>query len=508
MKGMVVSGEFGNILAREKAGQEMQLGELLIGETKEGKVLLQVFDLLYGSQISQQHLELVSGMKLEQDSDFLFMDPTLRNYTLARIKNLITINANTACVSKTLPTFFSTLREVTKEDLQFLTKPQDALFIGNLRSGNKVLPVPLYLDGREVFTHHVLIPATTGRGKSNLTSCLLWDTVDKDYCGMLVLDPHDEYYGRNKIGLKDHPSADKVIYYTPHYVPSGCRSLVFNLSLIKPQHFQGVIEWSTPQHEALSYFYKKYKENWIAQLILDKNTEGFHEGTIAVVRRRLISLLDISVGEYGIETRGIFDIASGRNTIIDIVKDLEESKTVIIDTSYFSGPVEILIGSLIAYEILKRYRYYKSKGNLNEKPVVSIVIEEAPRVLGKEVLEKGDNIFSTIAREGRKFQVGLTAITQLPSLIPRQILANMNTKIILGTEMKPERIALIESASQDLSTDDRNIASLDKGEAIVSSNFAKFATPVKIPHFPDYVKERLSQKIKKPIPSFSGMEME
>ena len=66
--------------------------------------------------------------------------------------------------------------------------------------------------------------------------------------------------------------------------------------------------------------------------------------------------------------------------------------------------------------------------------VISIILEEAPRVLGKEVLEKGPNIFSTIAREGRKFRVGLIAITQLPSLIPREILANMNTKIILYNE--------------------------------------------------------------------------
>ena len=115
--------------------------------------------------------------------------------------------------------------------------------------------------------------------------------------------------------------------------------------------------------------------------------------------------------------------------------NLERSKTVIIDTSSFSGQVELLIGSLIVSELFNKYRYYKTQGMLHEKPVVSIVLEEAPRVLGKEILEKGSNIFSTIAREGRKFKVGLIAITQLPSLIPREILANMNTKIILGTEM-------------------------------------------------------------------------
>jgi len=59
----------------------------------------------------------------------------------------------------------------------------------------------------------------------------------------------------------------------------------------------------------------------------------------------------------------------------------------------------------------------------------------------------------------------------------------MNTKIILGIEMAPERQAIIDSASQDLSKDDRAIASLDKGEAIVTSNFLKFAVPIKIPLF-------------------------
>ena len=145
------------------------------------------------------------------------------------------------------------------------------------------------------------------------------------------------------------------------------------------------------------------------------------------------------------------------------------------------------------------------QGTLKEKPTISVVLEEAPRVLGKEALEHGHNIFSTIAREGRKFKVGLTAITQLPSLIPREILANMNTKIILGIEMKPERTAIIESASQDLSDDDRTIASLDIGEALISSNFAKFAIPVKIPIFEDVVKNSVKKdNVKK---EFSGVKL-
>ena len=144
---------------------------------------------------------------------------------------------------------------------------------------------------------------------------------------------------------------------------------------------------------------------------------------------------------------------------------------------------------MITTEIFDRYKYYKKEGVLDNKPVISIVLEEAPRVLGKNVLEQGSNIFESIAREGRKFNVGLVAITQLPSEIPKTILANMNTKIILGIEMNSERQAVIESSPQDLSQDSRNIASLDKGEALVTSTFTRFAVPIKIPLFTEFVKK-------------------
>jgi len=106
----------------------------------------------------------------------------------------------------------------------------------------------------------------------------------------------------------------------------------------------------------------------------------------------------------------------------------------------------------------------------------------------------GRNVFHRIAREGRKFRVGLIAITQLSSMIPREILANMNTKIILGNEMKSERDAIIGSAAQDLSKDSKNIASLDKGEAIVSSIFTKFAIPIKIDLFEDLVEKEKGEE--------------
>jgi len=497
IKGQVISGEFGKVIARQKSGENIEIGQLLISDSKEGKILLQVYDLLYGSQISQQNLEMISGMKLEENTEFELFDPSLRNYMLAMMKSLVTIKGKNARVSKSLPSFFSELREIQESDLSFLTKPKNPLFLGNLRSGSKRLDVPVYLDGEKVFSHHILIAGTTGRGKSVLVSNLLWNVIGRDYCGILVLDPHDETYGRNKIGLKDHPYKENIVYYTTRNVPIGANTLKINLEILKPFHFDGVADFSSVQKQALNIYHKEFGEKWIESIILEKELrigKLFKDDTMAVVKRRLLYLLDLEFVNNRLFCHGVFQLNSGSATISDICKHLENSKIVIVDTSNFSGAVELLIGSLIANEIFNKYKNYKMLGNLDSKPVVSIIIEEAPRVLGKEVLEAGPNIFSTIAREGRKFKIGLCAITQLPSLIPREILANMNTKIILGVEMKPERQAIIDSASQDLSDDDRTIASLDIGEALITSNFAKFVTPISIPYFEDVVKNTLKNK--------------
>jgi len=494
--GQVISGEFDKVIVRQKSGVKLEIGELIVAETPEGKILLQIIDLSYGSQLSQQSLELISGVKLEGENDLELLDKELRSYTLAYLKPLLLVKGSEASVCKSLPVFFSQVRRIAANDLSFLSTPECPLLLGKIRSGSSVMDFDIRIDGEKALSHHILIAAQTGKGKSNLTSCMLWDIASNEYAGVLVLDPHDEYYGRSRVGLKDFPDKDKIAYYTPNSPPQGARTLKINLRQIRPSHFNGVVNWSDAQREALGYYSKKYGSRWIESLLKETLTKDipFTEGTLTVLRRRLCSLLDLETKDGEIYCRGIFDIEAGISTIVDVLESLESGKCVIIDTSSFSGQVELLVGSLFASEALRKYQSYKKEGSLDDKPVISIVIEEAPRVLGKEVIEKGGNIFLRIAREGRKFKVGLIAITQLPSLIPKEILANINTKIILGMEMAPERMALIESAAQDLSSDDRNIASLDKGEAIVTSAFTRFAIPIKIPLLNDVVAAALARR--------------
>lgn len=353
-----------------------------------------------------------------------------------------------------------------------------------------------------MFSHHVLIPATTGRGKSNLVKVMLYSMLGHVYTSALVLDPHDEYYGRNTLGLKDHPmSSENLVYYSPD-PPRGGITLRVNLRHIKPSHILEVMPQATDaQKECCWTLYKKFEEGWIEGLFSVNQEEAqemnVHFSTVQVLRRRLSILLQLKDRDGVVFEKGnVFTLSGGEATIKDISRALEEGKKLIIDTSRVTEDAGLLIGAMVARDVFEKYQEFKANGVLDEKPVVTFVIEEAPRVLGGD----GGGIFKTIAREGRKFKIGITAITQLCSMIPRQILANMNTKIILGNEMKEERNAIISSASQDLSHESKIIAGLDRGEAIVSSVFTRFAIPIKIPLF-----EEIVQHVdKKEMPRFIG----
>lgn len=474
-KAQIIFGNYEEIIAREKSSANVQLGELLVSNQDGLKFIYQVQDITYGAQISDLNLEKISGMALEDSKDIFLFEDSKRVYNLLKLKVLITVRDGIAIPCKEMPKIFSKLEEIKGEDLSFLSS--QGLSFGNLRSGNNVLDAKIFLDTQKVLSHHILISGTTGKGKSQLMKNLLASVAKSNVCGMLVLDPHNEYYGINEDGLK---CFDNVLYYTKSIVPSGQRSLVLNVSKLKPHHFD-FLNFTEPQKQIMYTMYKNFKSDWIKQIFIVPADDQINELSLAVLRRNLKLLLSLRVINEGSSNAqflfdGMFSENAGESTLSDICDFLEQKKLVLINTSNLTGSVELLVANMIANELFFRYKNKDSKDNT----LVNIVLEEAPRVIGKEVLSRGNNIFGTIAREGRKFNIGLTAITQLPSLIPKEILANMNTKIIMGTDMHQERQALIDSASHDLRSYNRAIASLDRGEAIVSSNFSPFAIPIKV----------------------------
>ena len=128
--GSVISGKHGSILIRQKSGAEVELGDLLLVKHKDASLLLQVCDVVYGSQIPAKHLEMISGMKLEgYAADLDFMDPALRNYVIVQVKAVAKVEDNRVRIPKTLPPFMGNVRHVTKEDFDFLTKTPQSSFL-------------------------------------------------------------------------------------------------------------------------------------------------------------------------------------------------------------------------------------------------------------------------------------------------------------------------------------------------------------------------------------------
>lgn len=519
--GQIVGGGLKDIYIRERSDSQMELGDLLVADGDNNDyTIIQVKDIEYRSQVPQLNLDLSAGMKLEGYGDNLeFVQPELRNYMVARAKSLLYVQKNKKGQyliksPKRPPSFFNSIRSIDDDDLGFLKpeKAENSIYLGDIRSGSTVKKdVKVHIDLIKSLTHHIFIPATTGRGKSNLVRVMLWSILDSEGAGILVLDPHNEYYGDNvRKGLRDHPKMDeKLEYYSPDSENQDALTLSVNVKKIRPNHFSGIGGFSSAQSEAMRMFYNKYGQDWIGEIAKEKDnktlkTMGIDEKTAKVLKRKIETKLGVSAIEDQSspdEKKCVFKSnlfvggETGLSTINDIVESLEEGKIVIIDSSKLSDFEELFVGSIISSNIFFKYKNYNSD-ILKNRPVISIVIEEAPRVLGKDALESGmgNNIYGTIAREGRKFKLGLIAITQLASVIPRAILANMNTKIILGNEMAMERSAIIDSASQDLSDDNRIIASLDKGEAIVSSVFTRFAIPIYTPEFEKFVDEYLSKQ--------------
>ncbi|MGH2589309.1 MAG: ATP-binding protein, partial [Actinomycetota bacterium] len=99
-----------------------------------------------------------------------------------------------------------------------------------------------------------------------------------------------------------------------------------------------------------------------------------------------------------------------------------------------------------------------------------------------------ENVFPRVAREGRKFKVGMCAVSQQPKLIDDELLSQFNTVFILGLADEKDRNILRGSSKQDISDLGPEIQTLMPGEAIVTNLEAPFALPAQIYLFEDYLK--------------------
>lgn len=398
--------------------------------------------------------------------------------------------------SKTIPKKFSQVKDANQNELKFIADEMGDIEVGYLRNGSrKVNEVPVALDSK-VMDHHMGVFATTGMGKSNFmkvfaASCIKNSALGKAKFGLLIVDPHGEYLHslRRIKGYGD----GLVCYTTEQKVPNGVINLTISKEDLKPEDVSVLLP-NLPDAqkeilEALNWLVEEPDwlskgEGWIDNLLDgsgEKNLreKKYNQKAIEALIRKIRSLIK--------GRKSWIDVHSSINGII---KRLSENKVVLIDMPMMSEWDELFLLSILSKGILDRYKEYASN---NERKSCLITIEEAQRVLGGG---EGSIVrFETIAREGRKFGVGLCAITQQPKLIDKQLLSQFNTLVVMGLADRNDRDRLEESAKQDLKSMDVEIQTLEKGEAIISTLSVPFPIPTVIHLYDEYIDRLNSEKV-------------
>src|SRR5438105_5485451 len=416
-------------------------------------------------------------------------EPGRRTYRVAECRCLgyLTADGRRFRKPKSLPTQFSRVVAPEPTDFAFLATRMGDLPVGRLRSGEAEVDFEVGIPGASLASH-VGIFATTGMGKSNLMCVLAGAVMTRQgRYGLLLVDPHGEY--RETLGR--HPWAgERLRSYSARSLPNTS-TLRLSLGELSVDDLRTAYEWSRPQEEALFELESHYGTeglSWLATFATVEDLPGFRDvelggrlalNTLQVVHRRARRIVELQC------------IATDPHVSVGgaVLRDLREGRVVLVDVSGLGSTEEVLVASYLTRRVLDEWStaYLEDPARHDRLPVVAVVLEEAQRVLGS-TKDRESNVFPRLAREGRKFKVGLCAITQPPKLVDDELLSQFNTFFILGLADERDRNILRGSSKQDLSALGPEIQTLMPGECLIANLEAPFAVPVKVHLYEDVVR--------------------
>ncbi len=380
-------------------------------------------------------------------------------YYTAKASVLGIVDKNTIRGAKSLPKYLAPVRRVKKEDLQFLSKTESPISVGTLRD----MDIPILLDVDTFVTKHAGVFGKTGSGKSNAVKVILKEVKNKDIAAV-VFDVHSEY-GYCPEGLG---GLDSV--YVVGLKGAECDvSLCIPRTLIYPSELAMITELTSAQQDAIHLIYRRERD-WLeyiarkdSECIVQDFEQKIRAETISTLKRKVSRIADYQfVGEQ-------FD------SLKYIMGKVSQGSTVIIDFGEYENNdwVIRLVTSIVARYLLDQFRTCRRKNVFVPKTL--IVLEESHKLLTKELARQ--TVFERIVREGRKFNLGLCVVDQMPKKILDEIISQLNTMIILLLTNVKDREHLISSSENDLTDFKEEMRMLDVGEAIVTG----IAVPVPIP---------------------------
>jgi uncharacterized protein len=370
-----------------------------------------------------------------------------------------------------------------KNDLKEIFDPEDEswLTIGTLLRNNQV---NAKININKLTTRHLGILAMTGMGKSNLVS-IIAKSISEIPGTMVIFDYHDEYRfldgeNINFVQAQINPrllSAEKFA----EVIEVRDNADIQNTILLKAFDNDDLKKktednfWDFLENNIKEIGFKEKRFTTSAERILDKIKEA---------RRRFDSILIPNSSDP------VSHIREGKVNVINLIEFTEKQANVAI---------AFYLESILYQRKLSKSQRLKSKNNqenqiLFHSPVI-VVIEEAHVFIPKNENTDTKYIASKVAREGRKFGVGLIIVSQRPRSLDPNVLSQMGSLSIMKIVQQEDQ-SQIGSASEAINEKIiEQLPSLNPGEALFVGQWVNLPSFIKI----EEIKERTMGKDPEPV---------
>ena len=297
------------------------------------------------------------------------------------------------------------------------------IFLGTLW-GHDDIRIELDLD--LLVRHHVAIIGATGSGKSYACGVLIEELV-KHNLPVIVFDPHSEYWTMKYPNASEehllnqldmYPAGFRVKIFSPVGSEVADEPLSVSLIDLGPEGIAELCGMSETQEDLLFLAFKKAIEDCGDDFTVDDldlsvrkvaHDYGFLPTTVLAVRRRLTVLNELGVIDSSLDPRNL--VERGRISIIDLSSPIPERAR------------RALVGAVL--------RRLFSARRTNSIPPLMVVVEEGHRFApqNEEVFSK--DAIRLIAREGRKFGIGISIISQRVVGLDKDIFSQCGTMLIM-----------------------------------------------------------------------------
>jgi DNA helicase HerA-like ATPase len=438
-----------------------RLGFLKSGSTSEGFIVrigddvslesLRIGDFVVVEGKIFRFFGIVDDLKILSDTEEVFFDPPSSDieklamkgsivYSEAQISPYLMVDESGSLHSiKTMPEHFSIARKAQENDLELIFKSQAKMpfNIGSplTMEGNKI-----HVDLKKLSMRNNGIFGITGSGKTILAKIVFSGMIKTNIASLLVFDMHNEYgrFAKGEEGISPALKSffpDRVKVFDVSVKNKDADEYIrLPLKYIEPEDLSlisSVLNYSERSGETAFIVARKKGKNWLKYLfsLHEKNDEeiSFEAQSLGV---NAASLSALARHTFQLRKLDFLEDTDEESAIDLMLSYLRNGVSVIVQFSkeYANNPLAyFLVSNVISRRIHRRYEDLTE--DEREKRRIIIVIEEAHKFLSTDMRE--GNIFGTIAREMRKFNVTLFIIDQRPSGIDPEVLSQVGTRFTL-----------------------------------------------------------------------------